>query len=313
MIRATNHGCRWAPFAAAVVIGAISASAVLATHVPLTLVEDVDPATGRYLLPGDAYATATERLGNRVDKDPNALHAMRHASWVCSGPMARHWWDRRGLSPSERSFRRWQHAYCDGTRQDAWSWWYEHGQWIAFTQRHPDWPAHGDGKVVPRDFYAGLLRDAPAPDVRAGWMVMAVDGHMPWHYGEDLVAGTRHASELPRYQGAALLLVECDMLGGCGPDGVITHEVCFEGHDCRSDAALAEILGGRFTPEEMGWVWELHRRIVAARTAWARAHPVAHVAPLPDTVPLYAYHEAFYVWRARWLAARSAARHRAPL
>jgi hypothetical protein len=302
MSREVRKAWRWPVFVASLLISMGSVVALLAARLPLHAAASRSPV-GRYLQPGDSYAMAFARLANHVDTDPTALYALWQASLPCSGGMTRDLIQRRGLSESEKAFRYWQAAYCNDTPQDGWAFWYSQGVTTQFRLRHPTWP-HKRYANVPTGFYASLLRDAPAADIRTAWMVVAEPGQVPWRFGEEAVANTPYRHRLPKLQGVALLLLECDLVGGCGPDGPITFGVCRWRRDCQWGASLREMLYARYSPAEMRVAEALHAQLVAERAAWARVHPASALPPLRAVRPVHGECAEYAQWLAHWHAAR---------
>jgi hypothetical protein len=303
---------RWAVLIAASFMAAASVACLLLARVPLAPVHRHVPGEGPYLWSSDTFGSVYHRLGQRVDKDPAALHAVRHAATACTGNVWMDWTRRRSLSPSEKAYRRWQAAYCDSRPQDAWAKVYETGEWVDLKVRHPGWKVSIGAENVPPDFYDALLQDAPPPDIRLAQMVLADDPkhRAPWSFGRDLVASPARRARLGDYQRAALQMLECDLVGGCGINGVLAFETCRREHACRMGISMAELLGRRYTPDEMAVVEALHQRLLAQRAGYAHGHPHPNRdVPRPSrrmVARTNAQRVAYYAWEARWNAAHVA-------
>ncbi|KJV33155.1 hypothetical protein [Luteibacter yeojuensis] len=302
MFKDVRKAWRWPVFVASLLISMGSIATLLAARLPVHAAASRSPV-GRYLQPGDSYAMAFARLANHVDTDPTALYALWQASLPCAGGMARDLLQRRGYSASEKAFRYWQAAYCNDMPQDGWAFWYGQGVSTQFRLRHPNWP-HARHAKVPTGFYADVLRDAPAADIRTAWMAILEPGQVPWRFGEDLVANTPYHERLAKLQGIALMLLECDLVGGCGPDGPITFGVCRWQHDCQWGASLGEIFHARYTSGEMRIAEALHERLVAERAQWASAHPARALPPLRAVRHVHGERAEYAHWLAHWHAAR---------
>jgi len=257
------------------IVAVISVIGVLAGRYPVSSEPSMQVAHATYLRPSDSFADAFARLSSRVDEDPGALHAIRHASLACSGEVSGDWMRRRTVSTSEKAFRRWQFAYCQGRSQQGWAKAYETGEWVDVRRRHPSW-AHttADAPGYPPDLYARMLSDAPPPDLRMVQMVLAQDRgrHAPWRFGSDIVEGAAHPERLYRYQRMALRLLECDVVGGCGRNGVLTFELCREEGDCANGLSTRDIVIKRYAPDEVAIIDALHGRMVEERWYFARSH-----------------------------------------
>jgi hypothetical protein len=247
----------------------------LAARHPVSSVPSMQVVHATYLRPSDSFADVFARLASRVDEDPAALHAIRHASLACTGPVSGDWMRRRTVSTSEKAFRRWQFAYCQGRSQQGWAKAYETGEWVDVRRRHPSW-AHttADAPGYPPDLYARMLSDAPPPDLRMVQMVLAQDRgrHAPWRFGSDVVEHATHPERLYRYQRMALRLLECDVVGGCGRNGVLTFELCREEGDCANGLSTRDIVMKRYAPDEVAIIDALHGRMVEERGYFARSH-----------------------------------------
>jgi hypothetical protein len=152
-----------------------------------------------------------------------------------------------------------------------------------------------------------MTRHAPAPDLRTASFELTYGpyGRVPWRYGRDTVAKARHPERLPAYQRMAVRLVECDLMGGCGPNGMISFELCNEEKDCRSGVSVTDILHEQFEPDEIVIIETLHHRITDERASYVRTHAAARtVPPFLAGRPLYGYESDFNRWQARWHAGR---------
>ncbi|QWT21935.1 hypothetical protein KPL74_07995 [Bacillus sp. NP157] len=300
---------RWAVLIAGSLIAAASAACLLIARVPLAPATHDAPGDGPYLWSSDTFGSVYHRLGQRVDKDPAALHAVRHAAAACTGNVWLDWMRRRSFSPSEKAFRRWQASYCNSRPQDGWARMYETGEWIDLKVRHPRWSVVVGAGNVPPDFYDALPRDAPPPDIRLAQMVLANDlkHRAPWSFGRDLAVGPARHARLGDYQRAALQLLECDLVGGCGINGVLAFETCRREHACRMGISMADILWRRYTPDEMAVIEALHQRLLAQRADYANSHAGRRRdIPRPSrrmVAAANAKRETYQAWEARWNAA----------
>ena len=101
----------------------------------------------------------------------------------------------------------------------------------------------------------------------------------------------------------AVRLVECDIMGGCDRNGLITFSLCREENDCRWGISVTDILHDRFEPDEIVIIETLHRRIADARATYARTHAAAlRTPPLNEGRRLYGYPMGTGGWEARWNA-----------
>jgi hypothetical protein len=101
----------------------------------------------------------------------------------------------------------------------------------------------------------------------------------------------------------ALRLVECDLLGGCGPNGLLSFELCREEHDCRWGVSVDDILHDRFSAQEMAIIQTLHRRLSDERNFYARSHLSARsFEPLEAPEPSYRNDHDEEAWLAHWNA-----------
>jgi hypothetical protein len=269
----TRSSTRW-PLAVGIVAMAIaSVAALCASRRPVVDPPATRTARAGYLRAHETFSHVFYRLGRRVDEDPAALHAIRHAALACQGHVSDQWMRRRGVSVSEKTFQRWQFDYCRGTSDRGWAKMYETGEWVDVRRRHPDWSIAKGATSYPPDLYATLLQDAPPADLRIAQMVLADDKgrHAPWRFGSDLVAGSRRAPGLYRYQRMALRLLECDIVGGCGRNGVLTFELCREEGDCRNGASTQSIIASRYAADEVVIIGKLHRRMVDDRLYYTRS------------------------------------------
>jgi hypothetical protein len=149
------------------ILATISVTSVLVARYPVSSVPSMQVARATYLRPHDSFAAVFARLASRVDEDPAALHAIRHASLACASGVSGDWMRRRSVSASEKAFRHWQVVYCHGRSQQGWARAYEMGEWVDIRRRHPSWAwTTPEAPGYPPDLYAGLLRDAPPPDLR---------------------------------------------------------------------------------------------------------------------------------------------------
>ncbi|KAF1006441.1 MAG: hypothetical protein GAK28_02459 [Luteibacter sp.] len=273
MIERVKRSVGWPLAIAVVVLALASVVSAWAVRQPM-LVPSRHAMEGAYLRPRDHFTTVFWRLGGRVDRDPAALHALRHAALACSGRVSSNWSRYRNLSTSEKVFHRWQLQYCRGRSQAGWATAYATGEWIDLKQRHPNWNIQKGEKTFPPDFFGSVVRDAPPPDIRLVQIVLAEhEGHdVPWPFGIDVVAHSLRAAGLPHYQRMALRLLECDIVGGCGPRGVMTFELCREANDCAADLSTADLVRKRHSPEEVAIIETLHRRLLEQRRAYASSH-----------------------------------------
>jgi hypothetical protein len=262
-------------------------------------------APQQYLKRHDSASGVLARLAPYVDKDPNALYAVWDAMQSCS-QMKRQWLRRRGMPPSERAFWRWQGAYCHHISRATEAYYYGLGVRVDLRVRHRDWDfSPGKEASYAQALYASILRDAPAPELRTASFALTYDlyGHVPWRYGRDTVAKARHPDRLPAYQRMAVRLVECDVMGGCDRNGLITFSLCREENDCRWGLSVNDILHERFEPDEAVIIETLHRRIVDDRASYTRTHAAGRRSPpLIKDRPFYGYSAGMNGWEARWNA-----------
>lgn len=275
MIEDARPATPWPLAIGIVILAIISVIGALAALHPVSSVRSMPAARATYLRPRDSFAAVFVRLASRVDEDPAALHAIRHASLACSGQVSGDWMRRRTVSTSEKAFRRWQFVYCHGRSQQGWARAYETGEWVDVRRRHPSW-AHPtpDAPGYPPDLYAGMLSNAPPPDLRMVQMVLAQDKgrRAPWRFGSDVVEHATHPERLYRYQRMALRLLECDVVGGCGRNGVLTFELCREEGDCANGLSTRDIVMKRYAPDEVAIIDALHGRMVEERWYFSRSH-----------------------------------------
>jgi hypothetical protein len=256
------------------ILATISVTSVLVARYPVSSVPSMQVARATYLRPHDSFAAVFARLASRVDEDPAALHAIRHASLACASGVSGDWMRRRSVSASEKAFRHWQVVYCHGRSQQGWVRAYEMGEWVDIRRRHPSWAwTTPEAPGYPPDLYAGLLRDAPPPDLRMVQLVLAQDKgrHAPWRFGNDVVEHASHQDRLYRYQRMALRLLECDVVGGCGRNGVLTFELCREEGDCANGLSTNDIVRKRYAPDEVAIIEVLHRRMLQERRYYAQS------------------------------------------
>jgi hypothetical protein len=264
-------------------------------------------APKQYLKRHDSASGVLARLAPYVDKDSNALYAVWDAMQSCT-QMKREWLRRRGMAPSERAFWRWQSAYCHRISRATEAYYYGLGVRADMAGRHPDWDLFpGKEATYVTALYANVLRDAPAAELRTASFALTYDsyGHVPWRYGRDTIVKARHGDRLPSYQRMAVRLVECDLMGGCDRNGLITFSLCREENDCRWGLSVSDIVHDRFEPDEVVIIETLHRRIMEERASYIRTHSAAR-RPLPSIKdrPFYGYSAQMNGWEARWNARR---------
>lgn len=288
-------------------VGAVAAAAQ--TRIAMT------QAPKQYLKRHDSASGVLARLAPYVDKDSNALYAVWDAMQSCT-QMKRQWLRRRGMAPSERAFWRWQSAYCHHISRATEAYYYGLGVRVDLAGRHRDWDfSPGKEASYVKALYASVLRDAQAAELRTASFALTYDsyGHVPWWYGRDMVVKARHPDRLPAYQRMAVRLVECDLMGGCDRNGLITFSLCREENDCRWGLSVSDILHDRFEPDEIVIIETLHGRIANERASYLRTHSAAR-RPLPSIKdrPFYGYSAEMSGWEARWNARQLArvSRHR---